>query len=290
MYLLTTRHLTETTASAAILARRVLRKAVIPAAGLGRRMSSLTGGAPKEMLPLAGRPIIHHVVQEAIDAGLVEICIVIHKGKQEIRRYFESDNPGACEAEHPAEKLRSRCNIVFAYQGEPRGLGDAVLCAKAFVGGERFALLIPDQLFIGRAGAIPQLASKELPPNAVVSSLIRIPPSELEYFPGTRTFICESYAAQSGVMVVTGIEPAEHASSAPALRGFGRTIYPPEVFEFLDARFADARTGEIDLLKTFRALLTVVPSYAVLLEGEAFDLGTVEGYHYFRGRFASSGC
>jgi len=70
----------------------VLRKAVIPAAGLGRRMSSLTGGAPKEMLPLAGRPIIHHVVQEAIDAGLVEICIVIHKGKQEIRRYFESDN------------------------------------------------------------------------------------------------------------------------------------------------------------------------------------------------------
>jgi len=92
MYLLTTRHLTETTASAAILAHRVLRKAVIPAAGLGRRMSSLTGGAPKEMLPLAGRPIIHHVVQEAIDAGIVEICIVIHKRKQEIRRYFESDN------------------------------------------------------------------------------------------------------------------------------------------------------------------------------------------------------
>jgi UTP--glucose-1-phosphate uridylyltransferase len=267
----------------------VLRKAIIPAAGLGRRMSSLTGGAPKEMLPLAGRPIIHHVVQEAVDAGIVEICIVIHKSKQEIRRYFESDSPGACEVERPAEKLRSRCNIVFAYQEEPRGLGDAVLCAKAFVGGERFALMIPDQLFIGRAGAIPQLASKKLPPNAVVSSLIRIPPSELEYFPGTRTFICESYAAQSGVMVVTGIEPAEHASSAPALRGFGRTIYPPEVFEFLDARFADARTGEIDLLKTFRALLAVVPSYAVLLEGEAFDLGTVEGYHYFRGRFASSG-
>jgi UTP--glucose-1-phosphate uridylyltransferase len=250
-------------------------------------MSSLTGGAPKEMLPLAGRPIIHHVVQEAIDAGLVEICIVIHKSKQEIRRYFESDNPGAGEAEHPAEKLRSRCNIVFAYQGEPRGLGDAVLCAKAFVGGERFALLIPDQLFIGRTGAIPQLAGKTLPANAVVSSLIRIPPSELEYFPGTRAFICEPDAAQRGVMVVTGIEPAEHASSAPALRGFGRTIYPPEVFEFLDARFADARTGEIDLLKTFRALLAVAPSYAVRLEGEAFDLGTVGGYHYFRGRFTS---
>jgi UTP--glucose-1-phosphate uridylyltransferase len=250
-------------------------------------MSSLTGGAPKEMLPLAGRPIIHHVVQEAIDAGIVEICIVIHKSKQEIRRYFESDNPEARERERAVEKLRSKCKIVFACQAEPRGVGDAILCAKEFVGDERFALLIPDQLFIGRVGAIPQLASKKLPPNAVINSLIRIPASELEYFPGARGFVCESDAAQSGVMVVTGIEPA-HASSAPALRGFGRTIYPPEVFEFLDARFADARTGEIDLLKTFRALLAVVPSYAVLLEGKAFDLGTVEGYHYFRGRFAAS--
>ena len=289
MYLLTTRHLTETTASTAILARRVLRKAVIPAAGLGRRMSPLTGGAPKEMLPLAGRPIIHHVVQEAIDAGIVEICIVIHKSKQEIRRYFESDNPEARQAERPAEKLRSRCNIVFAYQEEPRGVGDAILRAKTFVGDERFALLIPDQLFIGRAGAILQLAGKKLPPNAVVSSLIRIPPSELEYFPGARKFICEPYAAESGVMAVTGIEPVEYASSTSALRGFGRTIYPPEVFEFLDARFADTRTGEVDLLKTFRALLAVVPNYAVLLHGEAFDLGTVEGYQYFRERFASSG-
>jgi UTP--glucose-1-phosphate uridylyltransferase len=244
MYLHTTRHLTETTASAAILACRVLRKAVIPAAGLGRRMSCLTGGAPKEMLPLACKPIIHHVVQEAIDAGIVEICIVIHKSKQEIRHYFESDNPEACEAQHPAQKLRSRCKIVFAYQAEPKGVGDAILCAKKFVGDERFALLIPDQLFIGRAGAILQLDGKKLPPNAVVSSLIRVPASELEYFPGARKFICEAHAAHSGVMVVTGIEPAEYASSTSALRGFGRTIYPPEVFQFLDERFADARTGK----------------------------------------------
>ena len=266
----------------------MLRKAVIPAAGFGRRMSSLTGGAPKEMLPLAGLPIIHHVVQEAIDAGIVEICIVIHKSKEEIRRYFENDIPKACEAQRAVEKLRSKCKIVFAYQAEPRGLGDAIRCAKEIVGDERFALLIPDQLFIGRVGAIPQLNSKKLPPNTVISSLIRTPASELEYFPGARKFVCDSYAAQSGVMVIIGIEPADHASSASALRGFGRAIYPPEVFEFLDARFADARTGEVDLLKTFRALLAVVPSYAVLLEGEPFDFGTVQGYHYFRGRFAAS--
>src|SRR5262249_6429652 len=214
----------------------------------------------------------------------------IHKSKEEIRRYFESDNREAGETGRAVEKLRSRCTIVFAYQAEPRGIGDAILCGKEFVGDERFALLIPDQLFVGEAGAILQLVGKKLPPNSVVSSLIRISASELEYFPGARKLVCDSYAAQSDVMVVTGIEPADHASSAPALRGFGRTIYPPEVFEFLDARFADARTAEVDLLKTFRALSAVVPSYAVLLEGEAFDFGTVEGYQYFRGRFASSGC
>jgi UTP--glucose-1-phosphate uridylyltransferase len=250
-------------------------------------MSSLTGSAPKEMLPLGGLPIIHHVVQEAIDAGIAEVCIVIHKRKQEIRRYFEKDNPEGCEARRAVAKLRSRCKIVFAYQAEPRGVGDAILCAKEFVGDERFAFLVPDQLFVGRPGAILQLTSKNLPASAVVSSLIRIPASELDYFPGARKFVCDSHAAQSGVMVVTGIEPADHVSSAPALRGFGRTIYPPEVFEFLDARFADVRTGEVDLLKTFRALLAVVPNYAVLLQGEALDLGTVEGYHYFRGRFSS---
>src|SRR5262249_32114938 len=172
---------------------RVLTKAVIPAAGLGNRISPLTDGAPKEMLPVAGKPMIHHVVQEAADAGIVEICIVIRNGKEEIRRYFEDNNPEVRKAECAVEKLRNRCRIVFAYQAEPRGLGDAVLCAKAFVGDERFALLIPDQLFIGRAGAILQLASKKLPPNAVVSSLIRIPASELKYFPGARKLVCQSY-------------------------------------------------------------------------------------------------
>src|SRR5262249_40516550 len=153
---------------------RVLTKAVIPAAGLGSRMSRLTDDAPKEMLPVAGKPMIHYVVQEAADAGIVEICIVIRNGKEEIRRYFEDDNPEARNAERAVGKLRNRCKIVFAYQAEPKGVGDAILCAKKFVGDERFALLIPDQLFIGRAGAISQLTSKKLPPNAVVSSMICI--------------------------------------------------------------------------------------------------------------------
>jgi UTP--glucose-1-phosphate uridylyltransferase len=266
----------------------MLTKAVIPAAGLGTRMLPLTKGAPKEMLPVAGRPMIHHVVQEAVAAGIVEICIVIRNGKEAIRRYFEEDDPEVDQLDRAVEDLRNRCKIVFTYQAEPRGVGDAILCAKDFVGDKRFALLIPDQLFIGPATAISQLASKKVPSNAAVSSLICIPAWELEYFPGARTFVCESYADQSDMRVITGVEPADWAFFAPAMRGFGRTIYPPEVFCFLGAEFADPRTGEVDLLKTFRALLAEVPNYAVLLQGEAFDLGTIKGYQYFRGRFPSS--
>src|SRR5215510_7371752 len=154
-------------------------------------MSPLTNGAPKEMLPVAGRPMIHHVVQEAADAGIVEICVVIRNEKEAIRRYFEDDDPEIDQPDRAVEKLRNRCKIVFTYQAAPRGVGDAILCAKDFVGDERFALLISDQLFIGRTGAIFQLASKKLPANAVVSSLIRIPASELEYFPGARRLVCE---------------------------------------------------------------------------------------------------
>src|SRR6516165_5676037 len=114
----------------------MLTKAVIPAAGLGTRMLPLTKGAPKEMLPVAERPMIHHVVQEAADAGIVEICIVIRNGKEAIRRYFEDDDPEIDQPDRVVEKLRNRCKIVFTYQAAPRGIGDAILCAKDFVGDE----------------------------------------------------------------------------------------------------------------------------------------------------------
>src|SRR5262249_18498639 len=157
----------------------------------------------------------------------------IRNGKEAIRRYFEDDNPEVGKAERVVEKLRNRCKIVFTYQAGPKGIGNAILCARDFVGDERFALLIPDQLFIGPTGAVSQLANKKLPTNATVSSLIYIPASELKYFPGARTFICKPHALEKDVREITGIETAECASRT-LMRGFGRTIYPPHVFRFLD--------------------------------------------------------
>jgi UTP--glucose-1-phosphate uridylyltransferase len=263
-----------------------VKKAVIPAAGLGTRMRPLTGGAPKEMLPVGGKPMIHHAVQEALAAGLEEICIVIREGKEVIRRYFEE---GLCEAGRSStsdtlKELRARGRIVFVYQAAPRGIGDAMLCAREFVGSAPFALIIPDQLFVGRVAPIAQLAMKELPTGAVISSLIIIPISERPYFPGTRGFVYKSNVTQGDAVVITGITGNDRAGRTGTAPGFGRTIYPPDVFRFLGADFADGRTGEVDLLKTFQSLLVEVPNYGVFLEGEAFDLGTVAGYRHFQPR------
>jgi UTP--glucose-1-phosphate uridylyltransferase len=270
-----------------------VKKAVIPAAGLGTRMWPLTGGAAKEMLPVGSKPMIHHAVQEALAAGLEEICIVIREGKEVIRRYFEE---GLCEAERSStsdtlKELRARGRIIFAYQAAPRGIGDAMLCAREFVGSAPFALIIPDQLFIGRVTPIAQLAMKELPTGAVISSLIIIPLSERPYFPGTRGFVYKNNVTQGDAVVITGIignDSAGGRGTAAGGRGtapgFGRTLYPPDVFRFLGADFADGRTGEVDLFKTFQSLLVEVPNYGVFLEGEAFDLGTVAGYRHFEPR------
>jgi UTP--glucose-1-phosphate uridylyltransferase len=245
-------------------------------------MAPLTGGRPKEMLPVAGRPLIHHVVQEAIDAGIEQICIVIREGKEAIPRYFEGDDfSPAEEANQTAEELRSSCEITFAYQMQPRGLGDALLCARQFVATDKFAMMIPDQLFAGKKAPVAQLTNKGLPANSVVSSLIRIPASAVSYFPGARRFILKSDFAQEGVVVITGIEQDDSVPQRTCVRGFERTIYPPEIFHFLGIEFANPLIGEVDLLRSFQALLQEIPGYGVFLEGEGFDLGTVDGYRFF---------
>jgi UTP--glucose-1-phosphate uridylyltransferase len=257
-----------------------LTTAVIPAAGYGTRMAAITGGRAKEMLPINGLPIIHHVVQEALAAGIARICIVIRTDKEEIQHYFEegaSLASGMC----PGPLLREQCDIGFVTQEQPNGLGDALLCARDFVGCAPFAMLIPDQLFFGSVPALTQLTSKDLPSNAVISSLISVSEEELRSYPGARLFQYEP-TNRRGVVRVTRIEKAGMGSplacTGRVACGFGRTIYPPEVFSLLGDEYADPQTGEVDLFLTFKRLLLQVPSYGVFLEGQAFDLGTAAAY------------
>ncbi|MFQ5693521.1 MAG: hypothetical protein ACE5IM_10815, partial [Nitrospinota bacterium] len=157
---------------------------------------------------------------------------------------------------------------------------------RDFVAGDSFAMLVPDQLFVGAVPALSQLQRPGLPGSSIVSSLIRLSAGQIRYFPGARRFVCEATPESADLVAIIGIEADDAESGDDAdlsarPRGFGRTIFPPEIFAFLGENFADPRTGEVDLLKTFEAVMGKIPSYGVYLKGDTFDLGTVAGYHHF---------
>lgn len=264
--------------------RPAIDTAVIPAAGRGLRMRPYTRAVPKEMLPVGRVPLIHHTVSEALGAGLTRVCVVIRPGKEVIREYLEGCSP----EELAAPGLRAgACDweLAFAEQAEPRGLGDALLAARSFVGARSFVMLVPDQLLLGPASATAQLLASASQLLGLWSTLVWLDPKLRAFFPGSRAFACGSVAADGSVAVEGLFEEAPRRPprerDGRELRGFGRTLFPPLVFDYLDASFCDPASGEVDLRRTFEALAPRVVHRGVVLEGCPVDVGTFPGYYHF---------
>lgn len=273
-------------------------KAVIPAAGLGTRFWPLTRAVPKELLPAGRKALIHHVVEEAVGSGVREVCVVIREGKEAVRDYFTAP-PRASDARGPGaaalaelEELVARCELVFVRQESPRGLGDALVAAREFVGRAPFVMMVPDQLVVSEVPAARQLLGRWRPGAAVWTSLVRLPKSEVEFFGGARGF--ELGEADAGGVVEVGRVLSDEETRAAyrgrefELRGFGRTVYPPEIFEYLGADYANPQTGEVDLLKTFEQFPATLGHRGVVLSGEPLDLGTFERYERYLPRLRGS--
>jgi UTP--glucose-1-phosphate uridylyltransferase len=266
--------------------QRGIEKAVIPAAGLGSRMLPITRSIPKEMLPVGRKPMVHHVVEEAAASGLKQICIVIREGKEVIRDYFDPKIATGKSFETVAEleTLVTACELTFVFQQQPRGLGDALLQARDFVGTESFVMMIPDQLLLGPRPAAAQLLNHWRPGAAIWSSLMRLPKEERSYFTGARGV--EYQEINTGEVLINRLRTedetlAAHEGLDYEVRGFGRTIFPPEIFEYLGPSFADPQSGEVDLLKTFEKCTAKLKVFGVWLEGKPFDLGTFPSYYHF---------
>ncbi len=264
-----------------------IEKAVIPAAGLGSRMLSLTKCIPKEMLPVGRKPMLQHVVEEAVASGLKQICIVIRQGKEIIRDYFSLKNVAGCAQEENVDELKAllaNCELIFAFQRHQLGLGDAVLQARDFVGTDSFVMMIPDQLMSGSKPAAAQLLKSWRPVQAIWSSLLRLPKEERPFFIGARGVDYEE--THPGEVVIRRLRNEEETRRAHTdfnyeVRGFGRTIFPPEIFNYLGPEFINPETGEVDLLKTFEKCAEEVRIFGVWLEGEPYDLGTFPGYQRY---------
>ena len=261
-----------------------VRKAVFPAAGLGTRFLPATKAQPKEMLPLVDKPIIQYGVEEAVAAGVDNIILVTGRGKNAIEDHFDVsveletflEARGKRDLLAEIRKISNLINFAYVRQGEPLGLGHAVLVARELVGGEPFAVILGDDVIDAQPPAIKQLIDVFEQVGGPVLAVERVPREEISSY---GVIAVDSTARHpDGVYRVRDLvekPPREEAPSDLAI--IGRYILTPDIFPALATTKSD-RTGEIQLTNGLRELLKSRPIYACEVKGVRHDTGNKLGY------------
>ena len=274
----------------------VIKKAVFPVAGLGTRFLPATKASPKEMFPIADKPLVQHVVEEAVAAGLTELIFITGHNKQAVIDHFDR----ARELEHvlvqrrEEEKLSkvqdilpSEVSCIFLRQPEPLGLGHAVLCARPVVGDEPFAVLLSDDLIRCQGdGVLQQLLDcwQQQGGQRSKSSVIavtQVPAEEVGHY-GVADIAKEQSGQQQGALRLRGIVEKPKPGQAPSrLAVVGRYILDAGIFPHLSrlgAALQPGRGEELQLTDAIAGLLQEAPVYACLFQGQRYDCGSHAGY------------
>jgi UTP--glucose-1-phosphate uridylyltransferase len=261
-----------------------VRKAVFPAAGLGTRFLPATKAQPKEMLPLVDKPIIQYGVEEAVASGVDNIILVTGRGKNAIEDHFDVsveletflEARGKREQLDEVRKISNLINFAYVRQGEPLGLGHAVLVARELVGNEPFAVILGDDVIDATPPATAQLIAAFERVGGPVLAVERVPREEISSY-GVIA-VDETAHLGDGLYRVRDLvekPPKEEAPSDLAI--IGRYILTPDIFPALAATKSD-RTGEIQLTNGLRELLKSRPIYACEVNGVRHDTGNKLGY------------
>ena len=262
-----------------------LRKAVIPAAGLGTRFLPATKSTPKEMLPIVDKPAIQYVVEEAVAAGLDDVLMITGRSKRTLADHFDSvpELESALEAKGDDVRLaqvrRSSelANVHFVRQGQPKGLGHAVLCARHHVGSEPFAVLLGDDLIDERDSLLTDMISLRERTGGSVIALLEVDPEQVHLYGCAAVEPLEGATSPDHVRV-TGLVEKPDAEDAPSnLAVIGRYVLDSAVFEVLHDT-APGRGGEIQLTDALATLATMPPEqgggvYGVIFRGRRYDTG-----------------
>ena len=258
-----------------------IRKAVIPAAGLGTRFLPVTKSMPKEMLPIIDKPVIQYVVEEAIDAGIDDIIIITGRGKRAIEDYFDAapELEMHLSCQHKEEtlsrlkKITDFPGIHYIRQKEPLGLGDAILMAEKHVGNEPFAVLLGDDIITNSSSCTGQLISIFSRFKASVISIEEVPPEKVSSYG-----IIKGSLLEKDLYAIEDIIEKPPASLAPSRLGAaGRYIFVPEIFDCL--RNTSLGVGnEIQLTDGIRLLLQEHSVYGYKFKGKRYDTGDKQGY------------
>jgi UTP--glucose-1-phosphate uridylyltransferase len=258
-----------------------VRKAIIPAAGLGTRFLPATKAMPKEMLPIVDKPTIQYIVEEAIASGIEDIIIVTGKGKRAIEDHFDN----APELEQTLiekkkydllEQVRHSANLVdihYIRQKSPKGLGHAVWCARKFIGDEPFAVLLGDDIVQAEQPCISQLMEQYERTGCSVIGVQPVPEEETH-----RYGIIEPLERMGNLYQVKRFVEKPPRGTAPSnLAIMGRYILTPEIFGFLEKQEAGAG-GEIQLTDAIQKLNEQQPVYAYSFSGKRYDVGEKLGF------------
>lgn len=258
-----------------------VRKAIIPAAGLGTRFLPATKAQPKEMLPIVDKPTIQYIIEEAVAAGIQDIIIVTGRNKRSIEDHFDRSIELELELEK-GEKLETLemvrgiseiANIHYIRQKEPRGLGHAILAARHFIGKEPFAVLLGDDVVVSKQPCLGQMIQIFNEYRTSILGVQTVPKEVVDKYG-----IIDGKQVDERVYKVRDMVEKPSIEDAPSnVAALGRYIITPEIFDFLETQDA-GKGGEIQLTDALKRLAKEQAMYAYDFKGHRYDVGTKSGF------------
>ncbi len=263
-----------------------IKKAVIPAAGFGTRFLPATKATPKEMLPIVDKPTIQYIVEEALASGIEEILIISGHAKRAIEDHFDSAPNLERELEEKGKddllaivRETADINVHYIRQKKMRGLGDAILCAKSFMAGEPFAVLLGDDVVYadqakGQKPALKQLIDIYDAYGGSVLGCQQVPQEKVSSY----GIVAGKEIAGSKLIKVADMIEKPDVQEAPSnIAVLGRYIISPSVFEILE-HTQPGKGGEIQLTDALKQLATIEPVWAYCFDGKRYDVGDKLGF------------
>jgi len=256
---------------------------IIPAAGLGTRMRSIDPGLPKEMFPVGGKPAIQYVVEEGLDAGISNIVIIIRKGKEIIRKYFEDE--AFRSASYPDQQKRMKeimkqNAFTFLYQDEPTGESDAIALAKEVTGANSIAVMYPDNLYFPAPGALRMLKEVFQRHALDVSALMEV--TEINAPGISNAGRVDIVPLEENVFRIDRILPKGEGYFISRFEGELRTcgiaITGPHLFDYIERARSTVTSGEFTDVPVRELMLAERTLLGCRLPGTVFDIGNPEGY------------
>lgn len=259
----------------------LVRKAVIPAAGLGTRFLPATKASPKEMLPLVDKPLIQYAVEEAVASGIEDIIIITGRGKRAIEDHFDRSfeleenlkGNGKSQLLKDIRRISRLANFCYVRQPEALGLGHAVLCAQHLIGDEPFAVILGDEVIDAKTPALAQLIGMFDTGNGAVLGVKKVRRNEVSHYG-----IIEAERIADGLhRIIDLVEKPTPAQAPSRYAVIGRYVLSPDIFPIL-RQTTPGKNREIQLTDALRQLAREAPSYAKEIIGQRYDAGDKLGF------------